>query len=297
MTDRLRSATAWAVSASAGYLPAQWALGQMAGGFVAAYHDLPADRFVAQVEALAPNRPISLSELVLRLRQGKSTSGLFALTLDDGVGTTVRDIAQACEAHGWPVTFYLPSGYLDDGRGMPFQWLAQITPYLPADFDMRGMERAMWTQPRELYEPVIQGLVAGLLSSGRVAEDQIQPPAPIPWEEVSQLSRNPLVNFGSHGVSHTALSALSEEGVERELRTSQDRISSHTGRPCRDFCYPFGGPESIGERVPALVQRFYDSATTMSRGRLKGADCSLLPRIPIYAKDDPKMARLKILTP
>jgi hypothetical protein len=44
------------------------------------------------------------------------------------------------------------------------------------------------------------------------------------------------------------------------------------------------------------VAEVYETGVTMSRGRLRHHPFSLMPRIPIYERDDPDMTRLKILT-
>jgi peptidoglycan/xylan/chitin deacetylase (PgdA/CDA1 family) len=277
------------------YKTMQGILGRFAGGFILAYHDLPADVFVLQIESLEPARPVSLAEMVYRLRTGRSTQGLFAITVDDGIGRAVRDIARIALVRSWPVTFYLPTAYLDRERAMPFQWLRGVEPYVADREWVHGVESAMYAGRREDYEGRIQTMVDQVIARG-ACEDAIRPPDPIHWSEVAELSRHDLLAFESHGVSHTALSALGDEEVERELAASQRRISEHTGRPCRHFCYPYGGPESIGERARALASRHYDSATTMTRGRLGRSSLDRLPRIPLYAGDSPQVARLKTLT-
>ena len=204
----------------------------------------------------------------------------------------MRGITSACRERGWPVTFYLPTAYLDDGS-MPFQKLRAVERHLPAG-EIRELERAMRTKARFSYEPVVTGHVDKLIASGTIADAAT--PGPISWAEVAALSREDAFEFHSHGVSHTAVSGLDDEALDRELRESQERIAAHTSRPCRHFCYPYGSPESIGPRAPELVAKYYDSATTLSRGRLRRRSATLLPRIPIYAQDDPDVVRLKILT-
>src|SRR5262245_64171153 len=83
------------------------------------------------MEAFAPNEPVHLDELCERAREGRSTAGLFAVTFDDGVATTVRDIGAVCRRRKWPVTFYLPTAYLDEQRGLPFQLWNKLLPFLP----------------------------------------------------------------------------------------------------------------------------------------------------------------------
>jgi len=61
-------------------------LKRFAGGFVLAFHEIPPARFVELVGMLSAFRPAPLSELVERTKAGKPTGGLFAITVDDGVG-------------------------------------------------------------------------------------------------------------------------------------------------------------------------------------------------------------------
>ena len=309
-----RSAIAKSVSRLGTYYPLQYVAGRLAGGFILAFHNPPVERFVEHIESLGPNRPVSLSELVERHARGGSTAGLFAITFDDGVGDTVRAITTVIAKRQWPVTFFLPTGYLERPLGMPFQWVRAIEPYLPArsialpsgplDLSTPGalrafakqMARLMYTGRSDRYAPLIMELVDFVLAHGLAERRTIEPPAPVTWDEVSRLSRNALIRFESHGVSHCALSALEPDEIERELRESRDTIRAHTNLPCEHFCYPFGGRESIGSSAPQIAARYYRSAVTMTRGRLGGHGLHLLPRIPLYPDDDGAVARLKVLT-
>ena len=64
---------------------------------------------------------------------------------------------------------------------------------------------------------------------------------------------------------------------------------------CRHLAYPFGNPRSIGALAPAVAERFYDSAVTMSMGSVDSGNLWLLPRIPLYSTNSPAIARLKIV--
>lgn len=266
-------------------------------GFILAFHEIAPERFAGLIECLGPVRPIHLGELVQRAAQGKSNAGLFAITVDDGIGENVRGLAKELEAKGWPATFYLPTEYVETGEVMAFQWWRQLKPLLPRGV-VRKLGRRMqtiWdTKPRQDYLPWMMDLVQGILDSG-VARTALQPPGPITWPEVAALGKSDLVRFESHAVTHTAMSALTEEQVTFELKHSRDAITEHTGRECRHLAYPFGSDESIGAVAPAIARRYYDSATTMSLGRADGADPWRLPRIPLYEETSKSIARLKLL--
>jgi peptidoglycan/xylan/chitin deacetylase (PgdA/CDA1 family) len=197
---------------------------------------------------------------------------------------------------------------------MPFQLLRVIERYAPPialevlgqTIDLttpeatrtfvKRMKTSMYTRPWAEYGPLLRALTALLVERRLVDAGRLAAPAAITWSEIETLARNPLVSFESHGVSHTALAALSHDEIEQELVASQCAISERTGRSCRHFCYPYGGPASIGEAAPAHVARHYRSATTMSRGRLGRHALPLLPRVPVYPHDDADLVRLKVLT-
>lgn len=311
----LRAVAARALGSQAAYAIAEPAVARVRGGFVLAYHNLPAARFIAQIESLTPNRPVPLDEIVERHARGASTRGLFAITFDDGVADTVREIAAVATARHWPVTFYLPTAYLDTPGGLPFQWLRAIERHVPpqrivlpggeaVDFSSPGaarsfaktMTKIMYTRPWDEYAPRLRALADALVAQGLVPREVLAGPAAITWAEVETLARSGLASFESHGISHTAVAALGPDELERELVESRRTIEAHTGRPCRHFCYPYGGEASIGAIAPAHVARHYRSGTTMARGRLARHALALLPRVPIYPHDDAALARLKVLT-
>src|SRR5579862_887748 len=89
---------------------------RFSGGFVLAFHEMPPARLAGFVNCLRPLQVVSLTELVQRTKTGKSTAGLFSITIDDGAGENVRDLARLFLDREWPATFYLPTRYIDTGE-------------------------------------------------------------------------------------------------------------------------------------------------------------------------------------
>ncbi len=285
---------------------------RLARGFVLAFHDIEPVRLAELVDSIQPAEAVSLTELINRRTRGKSTSGLFAITVDDGVGDTVRNLSQLFVKRGWPGTFYVCTSYVES-RGMCFQWWRKILPLLPktklelknGTIDLtrpgavpelaRRMEIMWHSQRLETYFPLTLELADLVVRERGVSLDAIQPPRSITWPEIAQLSRSELISFESHGVTHGAMSALTQEELVFEMRHSQNLISTNTGRPCRHLAYPFGSARSIGPRAAAVAQSFYDSAATMALGSVDAANPWLLPRIPLYPENPTWFAKLKIL--
>jgi peptidoglycan/xylan/chitin deacetylase (PgdA/CDA1 family) len=293
--------------------PFQRFVTSFSGGFVLALHEMPPERLTGLVECLRPAQAVPLAELVERSKQRKSTSGLFAITVDDGVGENVRALAKLFRARAWPATFYLPTRYLDTSEGMVFQLWREMIPLLPRrkielksrvidlsppdaiDTLSKQMELLWHTRRLEAYLPLTLELAQIAARQSESTVPAIRTPSPITWPEVAELSKNDLIRFESHGVSHSAMSVLTEEELKFEMQHSQDAVSEHTGRPCRHLAYPFGSPQSIGSRAVIVARRFYDSAVTMTLGHVDSADPWLLPRIPLYPSNSALMVRLKIL--
>lgn len=283
------------------------------GGFILAFHDLPPSRCAELVAGLGPFEFVSLDELVHRSLRRLPSGGLAAITVDDGVGETVRLLSAIFLARQWPATFYLPTDYIDTACGMAFQRWRALAPLLPrrrfrlpsGDIDLSSpralrtlSDRLHWlwrNRPPEEYSPILHHLSACAVNECGIPPAALDTPPPITWSEVSALSRHDLLRFESHGVSHSAMSCMSEVQLEFELRHSRDIISQHTGRDCRHLAYPFGGPESIGRLAPIVARRFYHSATTMALGHVEGAHPWLLPRIPLYPENPLWFARLKVV--
>ena len=283
-------------------------------GFILGYHNPPSKRFIEQIEAFRGLKITPLSEMVDRIRRGQSTAGCLAITVDDGVRTTVQALSSAALDRRWPVTFYLPTQYLDDPASAIHMLWTNLSAHLPlgtfklssgtyelTDKEKRmkfrkAMKHRLHTRPMSEYESLFRELRDHLVSSGAATLEELNPAPPITWEEVTEYSKTDLLDFQSHGVSHEAASVMNAAQFESELKVSQIKIREATGKPCRHFCYPFGGHVSIGAKAPKLAAKYYDSAVTMARGRLRGNELMMLPRVAIQDQDSPGLARLKVLT-
>ena len=58
------------------------------------------------------------------------------------------------------------------------------------------------------------------------------------WEEVRRLARDPLIEIGSHSVSHRMLAHLAPEEIPFELEESKRKIESEIGREIHFLSYP-----------------------------------------------------------
>jgi peptidoglycan/xylan/chitin deacetylase (PgdA/CDA1 family) len=120
----------------------------------------------------------------------------------------------------------------DAGRGV----------VLTFDDGYESVYTGAWPVLRELGLPATVFLVTAYM--GR-PNDWDQPLARgafrhLSWDRAREMAADGLIRFGSHGVTHRDLTALSDAELERELRESRAAIAGELGRAPAAFSYPFG---------------------------------------------------------
>lgn len=284
------------------------------GGVILAYHEIPGPVLASHLEVIGRMyRFVPLGEYLDRLVAGRATSGLAVITFDDGPAEVIEAAAEISEASGTPMTFYLPTRFLDTGEPYWFQELSPLMRRAPSGrLEIDGMklhfsDPALFEGARER----LGGLFRRAGSAGELEEllrrvrraltgsEERPPGLEVPlaptWDRVAELARRPELDFQSHSVNHLALGRLGEAEIEREMSESRRRIEEATGRRVDHFCYPYGGLAEIGDLAPVVARRLFRSGVTMSRGRCRaGLDTALLPRVPLYDSDTVEMVKLKL---
>src|SRR5207244_769127 len=87
------------------------------------------------------------------------------------------------------------------------------------------------------------------------------------WDQVGDLSRDPLFTLGGHGHTHRILAFLEPGPLEEELSISMDRLRRATGRPVLHYSYPEGLSHCYSEAViGSLKSRGIVCAPTAEHG-------------------------------
>jgi len=74
-------------------------------------------------------------------------------------------------------------------------------------------------------------------------------------DELREASGRPLVRIGSHTVTHSRLSRLTEASEWKELTGSKATLEDILKQPIESFSYPFGDRSDYSERTVAAVQK------------------------------------------
>jgi peptidoglycan/xylan/chitin deacetylase (PgdA/CDA1 family) len=127
------------------------------------------------------------------------------------------------------------------------------------------------------------------LSIPELAGDDPAELATMSWDELREHADRG-VQIGSHTVSHSHLTRLSDAELCRELADSKEEAEAELGRPCRELAYPYGEQD---ERVRAAARGAgYERAFGL-RGR-KG-DGYALPRADLYRRHTVPRALIRAL--
>jgi len=113
---------------------------------------------------------------------------------------------------------------------------------------------------------------------------------PMTWDELGELASAGW-EIGSHTATHPHLTQCDDVTLERELRSSRERIEERLQRPCWSLAYPYG---DVDERVAtAAADAGYVTACTLP-DRLHPPSPLLWPRVGVWHSDTDARFRMKV---
>ncbi|MGH2348587.1 MAG: polysaccharide deacetylase family protein [bacterium] len=97
---------------------------------------------------------------------------------------------------------------------------------------------------------------------------------PLDAGQLRDLAARPLLEIGSHTVTHPDLGAVTDPAVlESEIGGDRRRLEDWTGRPVRWFAYPFGQRENTSAAASVYLERQgFEGAFTIVPAFVEGAD-------------------------
>lgn len=118
------------------------------------------------------------------------------------------------------------------------------------------------------------------------------------WEEVRQLHKHG-VDFGSHTVTHAALTALRLDQLRAEIELSKQRIELELGERINSFAYPYAFPEDNADFTKLLKAILHSAGyrhgvTTIIGVATGHEDPMFFKRIPVNQSDDLDLLQAKL---
>lgn len=218
------------------------------------------------------------------------------VTFDDGYAEVHHQALPILERYDIPATVFVVS----DANGSTFWWdrlrlILETPAALPANMKLKvaGMDlrwaaeegiqalygilhQALRGLPMAALEETLDAVQAWAGGQRGTAEQSSH--RTLDEEEIVELAAHPLVELGSHGATHRALSGLSRQSLVEEIGGSQLRLESLISRPVRSFSYPFG---LLDDSVQCEVARNgYQRACSSRNGLISPkVDPLQLPRV------------------
>ena len=260
---------------------------------------LDAAEFGRQIEYLARAYTIvPLGEAVGRIRRGKRLpKRTVCITFDDGFRNVLTTAYPILNRHGAPATVFLVTGLI--GTRQPawpdvlFHDVARTRReslvFHDREFSLRtNLERAdvasvlsqtLKDLPDPEREERLQELRA-MLGPSEVEADS--PQATLNWNEIEELSRTGLIDFGTHTHLHPILARCSRGRQYEEIRTSCAIVRERLGR-CDLFAYPNGRAEDFTAETKEILRElgFLCGVSTREGLNRIGADLMDLKRVAV----------------
>jgi peptidoglycan/xylan/chitin deacetylase (PgdA/CDA1 family) len=280
---------------------------RVGSGGVPLYSELAPERFEAQMRFVKKNYPIvSLEEVCRGLEEpGRADSGV-AITFDDGYRDVFTYAFPILRKYDIPATVYLIADAMETGQVAWYDRIFLTFQVLPSgrleleldrlrSFDLTSVQRRfraaleVVTCLRTLPNQHRKQCCADLERRVKLPQDELAGRI-LSWDQVQAMQRAG-ISFGSHTVSHPAVSQLTRAEMETELAGSKRFLEGKLGRAVQDFAFPFGHLADCGTQAAAALARFgYRSAVTTVPGvNSPGEDLFALRRVQIYEEHNPPM--------
>ena len=257
---------------------------------------------------------IALDEAVDLLKSGYGRERYAVLTFDDGYRDNLEVAYPTLKALNAPFTIYIASGLVD--RIAPVWWVALeriiaanetiVLEGLPAtgartgSLPDNGIPCRTAEEKNTCYAHLVDWLTREVSESDqrqiiellaeRYAFDltALSDELMMTWDDLRQLSSDPLVTLGAHTHGHHALARLSSGAALDDVMTGVMRMQAELGQKPRHFAYPYGNELAVSSRDADLLRDAgFSSAVTTFPGVLRSAnarDLMLLPRVSLNGR-------------
>lgn len=256
---------------------------------------------------------ISLDRLVCILRAGEAGKKFVAVTFDDGYADNLTYAYPIFKKYNIPFAIYVTTNFVDRKAVLWWFLLAELA--LAKDYVTFKIENKVFRfncfSESEKRNFVLKIYSIILDSSEKNCMDNIKSifgsyyndlyektdKLMLKWEQINQLSADPLVTIGAHTVNHYALSKLSGQAAKYEILESKKIIEFHIKKEVRHLSYPFGGRAAAGKREFAMARECaFETAATNNIANVFFAHRDHLESLPrIEIGEDVDSQRLKFL--
>jgi peptidoglycan/xylan/chitin deacetylase (PgdA/CDA1 family) len=188
----------------------------------------------------------------------------ICLTFDDGYKDNLTHGLPILKKHQVPATIYItncfPNGtailwwYLFENHAKSSNQLLLNTSLGSRKFSWKN-ENDAFSKFGEVSEAIkaipTQELHLVLCQSFGLSDAEITQhckEVALSWDEIKELSNEPLITIGAHTMNHISMKQQSESTVIEEMKASKVEIEAHIGKQVNHFAYPYGSEFDVSNR-------------------------------------------------
>jgi peptidoglycan/xylan/chitin deacetylase (PgdA/CDA1 family) len=227
------------------------------------FTQLPVELFEKQVRFLKSKyNVISLSEFISHLKGDKSLPDMAAMiTFDDGFKSNYTLAFPLLKKYNLPATIFLTVDYIGTDKLLWFDELfLLIMQSVNSGIDIASLNHVLRLPTgisrdySNLYPNIAKGLkklsyeeiidkISILRNAVGVCDDQVSENFKLlDWDNVIEMKKSGLIEFGVHTATHRILSKLSGQDFEDEIKRPKEGLSERLGDEVLSFAYPNGIP-------------------------------------------------------
>ncbi len=246
-------------------------------------------------------RFVSLDEIHDILLNGKKITQKFVcLTLDDGYRDNIEYGFPVFKKHNIPFTIYVTNSFPNGTAHLWWYWLEdKINKSESFVFGDDIYTCCTDAEKQNTYNTLREKIKNMSYAERKIVvnnffkltEDEVKYQVQniaLSWEELKELSSEPLANIGAHTVNHLSLSNLTFEEASTEIIDSKHELEKILQQNIHHFAYPYGGLEDATDREWKIAaQAKFKTAVMNHPGNLfKNNNRTMmhLPRYPMGEK-------------
>ena len=226
-------------------------------------------------------------------------------SIDDCYRDTFELAVPLFQKHDAPVTLFVATGIPDESLSIYWAGLETILAenssvhYKGKELKLESLE-----DKRKAYARILADWDHGanqedeylaFCRANRADPEGLRQRHAISWQMLKELAASPLVEIGSHTVSHRRVSDLPDIRAFEEIAQSRKSLQEKLGVPARHFAFPYGREADCSARDFGFVRKAgYATASTTRKGLvMRNGDDFKLPRSTINGRyQNPVMMEL-----
>jgi peptidoglycan/xylan/chitin deacetylase (PgdA/CDA1 family) len=257
---------------------------------------------------------LSIDEFYSQIKKGELKKPFVVFTFDDGYKDNLIYAYPIFEKYNVPFTIYITTNFPDYKAVI---WWYILEEYIinnnsltltdnnqkiTYNFSTQDEKERAFQEIRKIFirksESELRDFTKKVFEISDDSITEFNKENCLTWDEISSLSRYPLVSIGAHTVNHVGLAHLPSQEAEWEINESKRILEEKSGIAIKHFSYPFGGIKEAGIREFEMIKRLgFHTATTTQTGNIKNNHInrlSCLPRISINSQVTKSILKLHI---